>query len=181
LVILDVSPQISSLSDGSVEIQNGVFSPEFNNTSATSRVGIRDGDTIVIGGLMQDQLTQTITKIPILGDIPYVGPILFGQTNTSKSKEELLIFLTPHVAPIPEKLQSMSSDEMRGVKLTPNAVEPGTFQDHLRGMRLGGSTTAPSLMDQAQPTAPPNTSLEPSLPGDHNAPSNGSSNPPNHP
>jgi general secretion pathway protein D len=170
LVILDVSPQISSLSDGSVEIQSGVFSPEFNNTSASSRVGIRDGDTIVIGGLMQDQLTQTITKIPILGDIPYVGPIIFGQTNTQKTKEELLIFLTPHVAPVPGKLQAMSRDEMRGVKLTPNAVEPGTFQEHLRGMRLGGSTTAPSLQDLTEPTAPPDTSLEPSLPGDHNEP-----------
>ena len=125
---------------------------------------------------MQDQLTQTISKIPILGDIPYVGPILFGQTNTSKTKQELLIFLTPHVAPVPDKLPAMSKAEMRGVKLTPNAVEPGTFQDHLRGMRLGGSTTAPSLLDQAQPTAPPETSLEPSLPGDHNA----SNNPPSH-
>jgi general secretion pathway protein D len=181
LVILDVSPQISSLSDGSVEIQNGVFSPEFNNTSASSRVGIRDGDTIVIGGLMQDQLTQTITKVPLLGDIPYVGPILFGQSNTVKTKEELLIFLTPHVAPVPGKLEAMSRDEMRGIKLTPNAVEPGTFQDHLRGMRLGGSTTAPSLLDLTQPTAPPGSSLEPSLPGDHIAPGNAANPPVDHP
>jgi general secretion pathway protein D len=161
LVILDVSPQISSLSDGSVEIQTGVFSPEFNNTSASSRVGIRDGDTIVIGGLMQDQLTQTITKIPILGDIPYVGPVLFGQSNTQKTKQELLIFLTPHVAQVPGKLQAMSQDEMRGVKLTPNAVEPGTFQEHLRGMRLGGSTTAPTLLPESQPPAPPPPSVAP--------------------
>jgi general secretion pathway protein D len=132
-------------------------------------VGIKDGETIVIGGLMQDQKTQTITKIPILGDIPYVGNYLFGRNQVTKTKTELLIFLTPHVAPIPDKLQAMSRDEMRGIKLTPNAVEPGTFQDHLEGLRLGGSTTAPSLMDVTKPTAPPDTSLEPGLPGDQNA------------
>ena len=167
LVILDVSPQISSQSDQSVQIQAGVNAPVFNNTSASSRVGIRDGDTIVIGGMMQDQLTETITKVPLLGDIPYVGPILFGQTNTTKTKQELLIFLTPHVAPIPDRLQAMSRDEMRGIKLTPNAVEPGEFQDALRQMRLGGSTTAPSLLDVAKPTAPPDHSLDSNLPGDH--------------
>ncbi len=168
LVIMDVSPQISSQSDQSVVIQAGVNAPVFNNTSASSRVGIRDGDTIVIGGLMQDQLTQTITKIPILGDIPYVGSILFGQNSVSKTKQELLIFLTPHVAPVAGRLQAMSRDEMRGVKLVPNAVEPGTFQQHLEGLRLGGSTTAPSLQDVSQPSGPADTSLEPSLPGDHN-------------
>jgi hypothetical protein len=87
-----------------------------------------------------------------------------------KTKTELLIFLTPHVAPTPDKLESMSRDEMRGIKLAPNAVEPGTFQEHLEGMRLGGSTTAPSLMDVTKPTAQPDDSLEPSLPGDHNVP-----------
>jgi general secretion pathway protein D len=168
LVILDVSPQISSQSDQSVQIQAGVDAPVFNNTSASSRVGIRDGDTIVIGGMMQDQLTQTITKIPLLGDIPYVGPILFGQSNTVKTKEELLIFLTPHVAPIPDKLVSMSQDEMHGIKLTPNAVEPGEFQDALRQMRLGGSTTAPSIMDLSRPTGAPRQPLDSRLPGDQN-------------
>jgi general secretion pathway protein D len=170
LVILDVSPQISSQSDQSVQIQAGINAPVFNNTSASSRVGIRDGDTIVIGGLMQDQLTQTITKIPLLGDIPYVGSILFGQNSVTKTKQELLIFLTPHVAPLPEKLQAMSRAEMRGLKLVPNAVEPGTFQEHLQGMRLGGSTTAPTLLDLTQPTARPDNSIEPSLPGDRNVP-----------
>ena len=47
----------------------------------------------------------------------------------------LLIFLTPHVAAQPETLKSMTKDEQGGLKLTPNAVEPGTFDEHLRGMK----------------------------------------------
>ena len=168
LVILDVSPQIGDVADTSITITNGVTSPVFDTRTASSRVGVRDGDTIVIGGLMQDQKTQTINKIPILGDIPYLG-VLFSRNNVTKTKTELLIFLTPHVAPLPSALPSMARSETSNLKIAPSAVEPGTFQDHLHGMQLGAreATTAPML------TAPPATRPtgdafpEPGLPGDH--------------
>ena len=144
LVIMDVAPQISSQSDQSVTIQPGVNAPVFNTRSASSHVAVRDGDTIVIGGLMQDQKTQTITKVPLLGDIPYLG-LLFQRDQVTKTKTELLIFLTPHVALSPVALQPMSIDEMKGVHLTPGAVQQGTFQEHIKGLQLGGSATQPSL------------------------------------
>ncbi len=106
--------------------------------------GIQDGQTVVIGGLMQDQKTETISKFPLLGDIPGLG-FLFRRTVSSKQKTELLIFLTPHVAPRPELLKGMSKDEMRGTRLTPNAVAPGAFQEHMEGMRRGA--TQPSTKD----------------------------------
>jgi general secretion pathway protein D len=144
LVVMDVAPQISSQSDQSVQLQSGVSSPVFNQRSATSRVAIRDGETIVIGGLMQDQKTQTVTKVPILGDIPYLG-LLFQRDNVTKTKTELLIFLTPHVALSADRLRTMSTDEMHGIHLTPGAVQDGMFQEHIRGLQLGGSTTQPAL------------------------------------
>ncbi len=144
LVVMDVAPQISSQAAESVQIQAGVNAPVFNNRSASSHVGVRDGDTIVIGGLMQDQKNQTITKVPILGDIPWLG-LLFQRDNVTKTKTELLIFLTPHVAQAPTALTPMSIDEMKGVHLTPSAVQPGTFQEHIQGLRLGGSATQPAL------------------------------------
>jgi len=130
-------------------------------------VAINDGQTIVIGGLMQDQKTQTINKIPLLGDIPLIGP-LFQNNSTDKQKTELLIFMTPHVAKLPNKLHGMSQDEVNGLKLTPNAVEPGTIQEHMRGLeRGGGSTTQPvPQLVLPQPTTRSSNSLfEPSLPG----------------
>jgi general secretion pathway protein D len=145
LVILDVAPEISQLTGTSVPIGNSVSSPVIAKRSAESRVGVKNGQTIVIGGLMEDRKTITISKVPILGDLPLVGPA-FSRTETTKSKTELLIFLTPHVAAQPEALKPMSQDEMRGTTLTPNAVEPGTFQQHMEGMRRGQTeiTTQPA-------------------------------------
>ncbi len=144
LVSMDISPQISSISDQSVTVSAGIASPVFNERQAESHVQIRDGETIVVGGLMQDQKTQTISKIPILGDIPILG-IIFQRDQVTKTKTELLIFLSPHVALSPDVLQKMSADEMGGVTLTPNAVQPGTFDYHMKGMRRGGSATQPVL------------------------------------
>ena len=144
VVVMDVAPEISDISDQSVPITTGVTSPVFDTRSASSRVGVRDGDTIVIGGLMQDQKTQTITKIPLLGDIPWLG-LLFQRDQVTKTKTELLIFLTPHVAAAPSNLPPMSVDEMKGVHLAPAAVQPGEFQEHIRGLSLGGGPTTQPL------------------------------------
>ncbi len=138
LVILDVTPEISQLTTSTVPISQGVSAPIISKRSADSRVGIRDGQTIVIGGLMEDKKIGTLTKVPFLGDLPLLGPI-FQRNQVKKSKTELLIFLTPHVAQQPESLKPMSQDEMKGTKLTPNAVEPGTFDEQIRGMNRGAA------------------------------------------
>jgi type II secretory pathway component GspD/PulD (secretin) len=135
-VILDVQPEISALTTQTVNIGQGISPPVISDRSASTRVGIRDGQTIVIGGLMQDQKTLTRSKIPILGDIPLLGYI-FGRTEVGSTKTELLIFLTPHVALMPDALNPMSQDELQGTKLTPNAVAPGRFEEHMQGMRRG--------------------------------------------
>jgi general secretion pathway protein D len=147
LVVMDVNPEISDISAQTIQIQGGpnpVNQPIFDSRSASTHVGVRDGNTIVIGGLMQDKKTQTINKVPILGDIPYLG-LLFQRDQVLKEKTELLIFLTPHVAQDPVNLPPMSADEMKGIHLTPGAVQPGTFQEQINGMRLGGSATQPAL------------------------------------
>ncbi len=165
LVICDVSPEVSSISDQTVPISSTVRAPVFNLRSADSRVGIRNGETIVIGGMMQDQKTQTVNKIPILGDIPGLN-LLFARTQVTKTKTELLIFLTPHVAPQPEKVQGMSNDEMRGIKLVPSAVQPGTFQEHMRGLDRG-ATTKPSekIYVPLPSTSGEDAAPQPPLPG----------------
>jgi general secretion pathway protein D len=152
LVVMDINPEISSLTGQTVTIQAGVNAPVFELRSAQSRVAIQDGQTIVIGGLMQDQKTDQFNKIPLLGDIPLLGA-LFSYKSTSKTKTELLIFLTPHAVMEPGSLEQQSSDEVNGLKLTPGAVEPGTMQDQMRGMARG-STTEPSAPLQLPPPAP---------------------------
>jgi len=138
LVIMDVSPEISAVTDSTVPISETLDATIINKRSAQTRVAIRDGQTIVIGGLMEDRKTETVKKVPILGSIPLLGA-LFRRTIEDKGKTELLIFLTPHVAPEADLLKAMSEDEMRGVRVVPDAVEPGAFDAHMQGMQLGGA------------------------------------------
>jgi general secretion pathway protein D len=152
LVTLDVAPEISQLTAQTVSVGPGVNAPVIADRSAESRVSIRDGNTIVIGGLMQDQKTLTVNKIPIIGDIPLIGKI-FSRTVVDKTKTELLIFLTPHVAQQPENLNPMSHEEMKGTQLTPDAVGPGMFNEHLNGMQRGGNGA------QTQPASRPMPSV----------------------
>ena len=155
LVIMDVTPEISEQTGNGVSIAQGVTAPIFSKRSSSSRVGIADGQTIVIGGLFQDQKTTTITKVPLLGDLPYIGAA-FTRYQNDRTKTELLIFLTPHVALQPGALQPMSADELRGTVLTPNAVGPGVFQDYQRGMQRGGSGVRPSTQPNIfEPTSRP--------------------------
>jgi len=158
-VIMDIAPEISALTGQTVSVGVGISPPVISDRSAFSRVGIRDGQTIVIGGLMQDQKTLTRTKIPILSDIPLLGYV-FGRTQVGSTKTELLIFLTPHVALMPDVLDPMSTDELQGTKLTPNAVSPGQFQEHMKGMQRGNVPTtqrvtpAPEVFEPKATTQP---------------------------
>ncbi len=158
LVILDVAPEISTLTSTTVPITDTVGAPVIAKRSAESRVGVKSGQTIVIGGLMEDRVTSTVNKVPLLGDIPLLGE-LFKRTTSSKTKTELLIFLTPHVAANPDDLQGMSQDEVKGTKLVPGAVTPGTYDEHLEGMQRGAATPAPApaRKEDDEPTLPATT------------------------
>lgn len=152
LVILDVAPEISALTGTTVPVSESVSAPVIAKRSAQSRVGVKNGQTIVIGGLMEDRTTKTVNKVPILGDVPILG-WMFKRTEDKKSKTELLIFLTPHVAARPEDLERMSNDETKGSRLLPNAVEPGVYQEHQEGMRRGDAN-APATQPSHDESAP---------------------------
>jgi hypothetical protein len=136
LVIMDVAPEISTLTTSTVQISELVSAPVINKRSAQSRVGVRTGQTIVIGGLMEDRVNETISKVPLLGDIPGLGE-LFKRRQKTRTKTELLIFLTPHVASDPSVLPGMSEDETRGTQLVPRAIDEDAYRDHQEGLRRG--------------------------------------------
>jgi general secretion pathway protein D len=150
LVTLDVDSEVSSLSGQTVAITTGLGAPIINTNSAQNEVAIPDGQTIVIGGMMSDNKTQEVQKVPLLGDIPLLG-LLFQRNTSDKTKTELLFFLTPHVATRPAYLSAMSKDEEKGMKLVPNAIQPGTFQEYMRNMQRG--TTQPTTEPATMPTS----------------------------
>jgi general secretion pathway protein D len=162
LVIMDVYQEISDKTGKFVNITSSATSTvnaqEFSKRAAQSRVAIRDGQTIVIGGLMKDSNIDNVQKVPLLGDIPLLGH-LFRWTSKDKIKTELLVFLTPHVAKVPEDLKSMSESEKAGTKAVRDAVEPGMFDEHMKGMERGAAS--PGEPDTA-PVAPPPVAPPPS-------------------
>jgi type II secretory pathway component GspD/PulD (secretin) len=123
-------------------------------------VAIRDGQTIVIGGLMEDRNTEHVDKVPILGDIPWLGA-LFRRTTKDKIKTELLIFITPHVAKVPDDLKGMSANEQENSKVIRGAVEPGAFDDHMKGMKAGAAPQPAEGEERKPPQALPGSELPP--------------------
>jgi general secretion pathway protein D len=159
------------LTGQTVPISDTLSAPVYAMRAAQSRVAIRDGQTIVIGGLMEDRNTSSISKVPVLGDIPGLGAI-FQRRIEDKTKTELLIFITPHVALQPEELTGMSKDETAGAKIIDKAVEPGAFDEHMRGMERGASTRPADdqgdyrTIEPATPSPKPSNQGEPGEPNE---------------
>jgi len=73
-----------------------IQSPSFSNRSVSTQVTVHDGDTVAIGGAILEQHTDSVGGVPGLNRIPLIG-LLFGAKNTTTSRTELIIFLTPRV------------------------------------------------------------------------------------
>jgi Flp pilus assembly secretin CpaC len=103
-VQLDITPVINADNFVSVtlhptvnnesSIVNGV--PQISTRDTQTTVALREGQTLVIGGLIEDSFSKNETKIPILGYLPILGPF-FTQTQTLGSRNELIITVTPHI------------------------------------------------------------------------------------
>jgi len=130
IVEMTVAPQISTRSGETVTVSAGVAVPVIAKRAAQTACIVPDGMTIVIGGLMQDHETQEVHKVPILGDIPWAGT-LFRRTIRSKTKTELLIFLTPHVVQRVTDLQTLATSESKKADLAAMAFTHDELKKHL--------------------------------------------------
>lgn len=118
LVTMKVHPEISDRApeSESVQITEGVTSPTFNVNYADTTVAARNGQTVVIGGLIRESSEETVQKVPLLGDIPLLGA-LFSNTTEIKVRRELMIFLTPYVAYTSSQLEELAELEKSKLKL----------------------------------------------------------------
>ncbi|HIG29914.1 MAG TPA: hypothetical protein EYQ50_19785 [Verrucomicrobiales bacterium] len=110
LVEMIVAPEISTITDETVPISDGVDAPVFAKRSVDTVVVTGDGQTVIIGGLLEKNVTEVVRKVPLLGDIPWLGAA-FRRTVKAESKTELLIFLTPHIIYDPFELTRLSQLE----------------------------------------------------------------------
>ena len=92
--------------------QSATVGPTWTKRSAKTTVLVKSGDTVILGGIMQENITKNVTKIPLLGDIPLLG-YLFRFTSEKKKKTNLLIMLTPHIIQEPGVLSKALEDRQR--------------------------------------------------------------------
>lgn len=135
LVDMIVSPEISSLSSQTVQIAPGYTAPVINQTGASTVVEVPDGQTVIIGGLMQNEKASVDTKIPILGDIPILN-LFFRRTQRDHAKTELLIFLTPHVVRMPSELASTTQSESARAEMARKAFTEKEYNQYFDSLPL---------------------------------------------
>jgi len=118
-----------------IQVTANVFQYPITQRLVNTTVIVPDGMTVVIGGLMTDKKTETIRKIPILGDIPWLGAA-FRRTIESKEKTELIIFLTPHVVDKTARLEALSVAETKKAELASSAFTDEELDKHLDNWKL---------------------------------------------
>lgn len=114
IITLDLTPAVTRFvryvtADGTAQSPNA---PVIDVRQATSLVRVRNGDTIVMGGLVQEGTTSTVRKVPIIGDIPLLGRAFRGE-SVQKEMTELIFFVTPRI------VVTDGTPEVRGVVRAP--------------------------------------------------------------
>ncbi|MFG0306826.1 MAG: secretin N-terminal domain-containing protein [Phycisphaerales bacterium JB040] len=110
-VRMDISPEISSVSDRATQIDENFEVPIITQRRLSTTVAVNDGQSVVIGGLIQTSQSTRETKVPLLGDIPLIGG-LFRSDSEERIKTELLIILTPYVIPGDQQTAITRMDEL---------------------------------------------------------------------
>jgi type II secretory pathway component GspD/PulD (secretin) len=172
-VTLDITPIITNAGELSVALHpivnsltgfiNGV--PQISTRDTQTTVHLRDNETLVIGGLIEENIQHTESKIPLLGDLPLIGRV-FRNENTTSTRNELIIVVTPHVisldspttsnparppgiaVPTPGPLPTLAPDTaFPGARSTPRPRPPATRSP------TAGATSTPSPSSLATPSA----------------------------
>jgi general secretion pathway protein D len=181
---LDFEPQIYTDNDVGLKISlevstivkaiagpNGSLAYQIGTRNAQTVVRLHDGETQVLGGLIQSQDQNTAALIPGLGNLPVVGR-LFGNNSGDRSKSEIVMSITPHIIRPPAVIDSSvrevfsgteSSLRQRALQLDPvgnarmqaTSSGPATSVAPAAAGRPGGSTSAPAAPRAAQPANAP--------------------------
>jgi general secretion pathway protein D len=135
-VILELTPHL--LEDGEVAIHasieisslgasltvGGVSEPTFGERKIEHDIRLKEGETSVLGGLIQTTLTNTVTGVPFLGDVPLLK-YLFSTEHAERAETEVLVMLTPRVVRLPEySMGGRSLMSVPGGAQSPGAAPP---------------------------------------------------------
>jgi len=126
-VKMDIFSKLEALVATAVGTQE--LAPTTLKRQADTTVVVKDGHTVVIGGMIRDDKIKNVRKVPFLGNLPLFGPLFRSETTTSE-KTNLLIFMTPHIISSSEQLQEIGRQRVGTI---------GDIPEEVRGrMNLGG-------------------------------------------
>jgi len=109
-VVMQVRVEVSTPDFANAIVFQGTTLPGFRLRQATQSVAVKDGDTIVLGGLLSKEDQTQIQKIPFLSEIPFLGE-LFKKRTFKNGETELVIFLTPHIVAWPASAETLEQTE----------------------------------------------------------------------
>ena len=141
-VHLKVRPEVSTLDYGNAVLLSGFRIPSLSTRRAETSVELLNGQTFAIAGLMNNQMQQTMQKIPGLGDIPVLG-YLFRSKASQRDQTELVVMITPEILP---------SNSPGVTPSLPNY--PDTFLPPLSELKNTRPAPAPAFTGRAQATTP---------------------------
>lgn len=120
-IVLTVTPHITSNGYVTLDVlqtandlqgYTNFNAPIINQRQAETTVSAKDGETIVLGGMIRNQVTSTVNKVPLVGDIPILGN-LFRNHTMENQKTELLVFLTPRVVRDPAEAKRLREETQK--------------------------------------------------------------------
>ncbi len=125
-VRMDINQEISAVKDSKGQAIDLITTKR----SAKTSVVVKDKETVVIGGLIQDNEQEVVTKVPLLGDIPLLG-WLFKTKSKVRNKTNLMIMLTPHIVKNAEDLAEMTRNQRRTFGESVKNKEPVDVQKEI--------------------------------------------------
>jgi general secretion pathway protein D len=105
LVYMDVSQEVSSPGTAAAAGEN----PPINQRQLQTQVAVQSGETVLLGGLIQETDSTSKTGVPLLSSIPLVGN-LFGSTSKTRTRTELIVLITPRVVTNPDEAREMTNE-----------------------------------------------------------------------
>lgn len=155
-ITLSVKPEISNKIGDTTFIFAGaaVTSPIIDTRSLDSNVLIKSGDTLAIGGLLQDEVLKSRTKVPVVGDVPVLGYFFQSRTNI-RTKRNLLVFVTPTI--IDQRYGTGLEDQVSGVHHSGEEyADPNGWRNNAKGaVRLVPTSNRQNAADIPKPGIPP--------------------------
>ena len=112
---LKVEPEVSQLSKEPINFgigQSATLLPSFTSTKVSTTVQLRDGQSLVIGGLLRNNVISTSKAFPFLGEIPILGA-LFRSNDFAKDTTELVVVVRPHLIDASEQMPILPTDKIR--------------------------------------------------------------------